>query len=145
MSALLILISNSSWAADQKVLVKINSCDDVKIRLIKGSECEENDYLTGHCKNADDCICISSDKSIKWRVVSSIGNQFRLKFKDETGNPIKTPFKNKCLDDFKGDKVVCQLKTKTNLKRPFYDFLVKVKGCENAHDPRIVIRNFGQG
>jgi hypothetical protein len=132
--------SSTGHAERQKILVKVKSCDNIKVKVISGSECLEEDFISGPCADVDECICISPEKDIKWRIVSKIDNKIKLKFKDETGKIIKSPFKRKCLDDFENDKVVCKMKTKANMGRPFYDFFVKVKGCETEHDPRIVIR-----
>jgi len=127
-------------AENQKILVKIKSCDNIKVKVINGSECSEEDYISGPCKNQDECFCISPDKKTKWRIVSKVDNKIKLKFKDENGNKIKAPFLNKCLNDYSEDKVVCKIKPKSKLSREIYDFDVKVKGCPNAHDPRIVIK-----
>lgn len=134
------LNSTSAHAEKQTILVKIKSCEKIKIKVINGSECTEEDFIGGACQDLDECLCVSPDKEIKWRIVSKVDNKIKIKFKDEQGNKIKSPFKNKCFEDFKGDKTVCKIKTKPNLNRKFYDFYVKVKGCGNEHDPRIVIK-----
>ena len=133
--------SASAHAKKQTILVKIKSCEKIKIKVINGSECVADDFIGGACKDIDECLCVSPDKEIKWRIVSKIDNKIKIKFKDENGNKIKSPFKNQCCENFNGDKAVCKLKTKPNLNRQYYDFFVKVKGCRNDHDPRIIIRS----
>lgn len=106
------------------------------------------------CKNVKDCICSVKDKKIIWKADSKY--KYTLHFHPVTSaadlpvNPNDdfelelTPFKEKNKDDGCSSTLVtsdegvidCKVKNKGT-----WDYDVKVEGCAEGFDPRIVIHH----
>lgn len=125
LSLSLTLLTIIASAREQVIQLTKSQCK-VSVVAEGGDGCDKS-----QCNGDASCVCLSKGDHVKWKLASK--TKFKINFTN--GSPLK----DNCGKHFKKDKLKCVVKEDVTVNSS-YDYEIALENCDEATDPRIIIK-----